>query len=123
MPFELSIDASDTGVGAVLQQSKKGINHPLAYYSKRFEAQRKYSTVEKETLALVLALDHFEIYLSNSLAPIKVHTDHNPLVFLKRFQNKSQRFMKWSIILQEWNLDINHIPGRENIVPAVLSHV
>ena len=111
-------------MGAVLQQSKKGINHPVAYYSKRFnEAQRKYSTVEKETLALVLALDHFEIYLSNSLAPIKVHTDHNPLVFLKRFQNKSQWLMKWSIVLQEWNLDIHHIPGKDNVVPNILSRV
>ena len=123
-PFELSIDASDTGVGAVLHQIHKGIKHPIAYFSKKFnEAQRKYSTVEKETLSLVLALSHFEIYLSNSPIPIKVYTDHNPLVFLNKFKNKSQRLTKWSLILQEWNLDINHIPGKDNVVPDVLSRV
>ena len=124
LPFELSIDASDTGVGAVLQQMKQGVNHPVAYFSKKLnEAQCKYSTIEKETLALVLALDHFEIYLSNSLNPIKIYTDHNPLVFLRKFKNKSQRLLKWSIILQDWNLDIHHIPGRNNIIPDTLSRV
>ena len=124
LPFELSIDASDTGVGAVLQQMKQGVNHPVAYFSKKLnEAQCKYSTIEKETLALVLALDHFEIYLSNSLNPIKIYTDHNPLVFLRKFKNKSQRLLKWSIILQDWNLDIHLIPGRNNIIPDTLSRV
>ena len=123
-PFELSIDASDTGVGAVLHQNIKGISHPVSYYSKKFnEAQRRYSTVEKETLSLVLALNHFEIYLNSSPSPIKVFTDHNPLVFLNKFKNKNRRLMNWSVILQEWNLDIHHIPGRKNIVPDALSRV
>ena len=124
MPFELSVDASDVGMGAVLHQVYENVKHPVSYFSKKFnEAQRKYSTVEKETLALVLALNHFEVYLSSSPIPIKVHTDHNPLVFLNKFKNKNQRLTKWSLLLQEWNLDINHVPGRYNIVPDILSRV
>ena len=124
MPFELSIDASDVGVGAVLNQVYENVKHPVSYFSKKFnEAQRKYSTAEKETLALVLALNHFEVYLSSSPIPIKVHTDHNPLVFLNKFKNKNQCLTKWSLLLQEWNLDINHVPGKYNVVPDILSRV
>ena len=51
-PFELSIDASDVGVGAMLRQmDEEGIKHPVAYFSKKeADVQRKYSTIEKETL-------------------------------------------------------------------------
>ena len=124
-PFELSVDASDIGVGAVLHQfNDKGIKHPVSYFSRKFnEAQCRYSTVEKETLSLIMALEHFEVYLGSSPTPIKVFTDHSPLVFLNRFKNKSQRLMNWSICLQEWNLEIHHIPRRDNIVPDALSRV
>ena len=56
-PFQLSIDASDIGVGSVsVQEDGEGIGHPLNFYSKNLNKhQRKYSTcVEKETLALWL---------------------------------------------------------------------
>ena len=124
-PFELSVDASDIGVGAMLTQiDDEGIKHPVAYFSKKLnEAQQKYSTIEKETLGLIMALEHFEVYLNCVLNPVKVFTDHNPLVYIQRYKNKNQRLMRWSLVLQEGNLDINHILGRDNIIPAVLSLV
>ena len=123
--FELAIDASDVGVGAVLsQKDPEGIVHPVAYFSKKLTGpQTRYSTIEKETLGLILALEHFEVYLSTSCTPIKVFTDHNPLKFISRFKNKNQRLVRWSIFLQEWNLEICHIPGSENRVPDALSRV
>ena len=56
--FQLAIDASDYGAGAVLlQEDTKGIEHPISYFSHKFDKhQRNYSTSEKETLALILAL-------------------------------------------------------------------
>ena len=67
-PFRLNIDASDIGAGAVLlQEDPQGVENPVCYYSKKFNKhQRNYSTVEKETLALLLALQHFEVYLHGS---------------------------------------------------------
>ena len=61
-PFKLIIDASDIGAGgAVVQEDTQGIDHPVCYFSKKFlNHQRNYSTVEKETLALLLALIHFD---------------------------------------------------------------
>jgi len=65
-PFKLAVDASDVGAGAVLlQEDDLGIEHPICYFSKRFEkSQKNYCTSEKELLALVLALQYFEVYVS-----------------------------------------------------------
>ena len=82
--FQLATDASDQGVGAVLLQlDAEGRQKPIAYFSKKLNRyQRNYSTVEKECLSLVLAVQHFEIYLCNG-SEITVYTDHNPLTFLR----------------------------------------
>ena len=120
-PFKLIIDSSDVGTGSVLvQEASDGLDHPVSYFSKKFlKYQRKYSVVEKETLGLVLALEHFDVYLGSF--KIKVYTDHNPLTFLKTMKNKNQRLVRWSLALQEYNLEIQHIPGSENVVADALS--
>ena len=123
--FKLNVDASDVGAGAVLlQEDSDGIDHPVCYFSKKFNAhQKNYSTIEKECLALILALQHFEIYVTSSHFPIVVNTDHNPLTFLSKMRNKNQRLLRWSLSLQEFNLDIRHIKGKDNIVADALSRV
>ena len=84
-PFKLIIDSSDVGTGSVLvQEASDGLDHPVSYFSKKFlKYQKNYSVVEKETLGLVLALEHFDVYLGSTPFKIKVYTDHNPLTFLK----------------------------------------
>ena len=121
--FKLAVDASDVGAGSVLLQvDDNGVDHPVCYYSKKFNKhQRNYSTVEKECLSLILALQHFEVYLASSVAPIVIFTDHNPLTFIHKMKNKNQRLLRWSLMLQEHNLDIRHIQGKDNIIPDALS--
>ena len=101
-PFKLIIDSSDVGTGAVLvQEASDGLDHPVSYFSKKFlKCQRNYSVVEKETLGLVLALDHFDVYLCSTLFKITVYTDHNPLTFLKTMNNKNQKLVRWSLALE-----------------------
>ena len=122
-PFKLIIDSSDIGTGSVLvQEASDGLDHPVSYFSKKFlKYQKNYSVVEKETLGLVLALEHFDVYLGSTPFKIKVYTDHNPLTFLKTMKNKNQRLVRWSLALQEYNLEIQHIPGSENVVADALS--
>ncbi len=72
------------------------------------ESQHNYNTIEKEALALLITLQHFEVYLGGSNVPITVYTDHNPLVFLLRMSNSNQRLMRWSLIVQEYNIEIRH---------------
>ena len=123
--FKLTIDASDVGCGGVLmQKGDDGIDHPISYFSKKFDKhQRNYSTIEKECLALILALGHFEVYLGTTVHPVLVFTDHNPLTFIHRMKNKNQRLVRWSLTLQEYNLDIRHIKGKENVMADALSRV
>ena len=123
--FKLAVDASDVAAGAVLlQEGKDGVDHPICYFSRKFnQHQRNYSTVEKEYLALILALQHFEVYVSSSSLPVIVYSDHNPLVFLHKLKSKNQRLLRWSLMLQSYNLEINHIKGKDNVIADCLSRL
>ena len=122
-PFSIAVDASDLGAGAVLlQNDDDGVEHPVSYYSKKFNCQQKnYSTIEKEALGLVLALQHFDVYVASTGQIVTVYTDHNPLVFLNKMKNKNRRLLSWSLLLQEYTLDIKHIRGIDNICADALS--
>lgn len=123
--FQLEVDASEMGAGAVLlQEDKEGIKHPICYFSKKFsKSQYNYSTIEKEALALLLALQHFEVYVGSSSLPEVVYTDHNPLTFLMRMYNQNQRLMRWALIIQNYNLEIKYKKGVDNVVADALSRV
>lgn len=124
-PFKLDVDASGCGAGAVLlQEDDSGTDHPICYFSKKFNsAQSNYSTIEQETLSLLLALQFFEVYVGSSPLPVKIYTDHNPLVFLKQMRNSNQRLMRWSLLVQDFNLDICHKKGADNVLADALSRV
>ena len=117
------VDASDLGVGSVLlQEDEEGNEHPIAYFSKKLnECQKKYSTIEKETLALILALQHFEVYVTSSNETLQVYSDHNPLKYIHKFHNKNRRLSNWSLILQEYNIEIKHVKGKDNVIADALS--
>ncbi len=74
--FTLEIDASLVGVGAVLiQEDARGIEHPVCFFSHKFNKhQLDYSTIEKETLALLMALQYFDVYISSSNMPVTMFT-------------------------------------------------
>ena len=74
-PFKLAVDACDIAIGAALMQTDaNGIDRPLAYFSKKLnQHQRRYSTIEKEALALVLAVQHFEIYVCSAGGDLVVY--------------------------------------------------
>ena len=60
LPFKVMYDASDLAVEAVLRQRVEGKPYVVYYASKTLnEAQRNYTTTEKELLAVVYALDKF----------------------------------------------------------------
>lgn len=96
--FKLEVDASVVGAGAVLLQADSlGLYRPVCYCSKFEKHQLAYSKIEKETLALLLMLQHFEVYLCSSASPIMVH--HNLLVFLSPMYSHNQRLMRWALIM------------------------
>lgn len=121
-PFVLHIDASNSGVGAVLSQYDNSLIHPVCYYSAKLKKhQEHYSVIEKECLALVLALQKFACYLQEQPHPLEVFTDHNPLRFLDKMKNHNQRLMRWSLLLQPYHLLIRHVKGNQNVIADALS--
>ena len=120
--FKLACDASDTAVGAVLlQEDQDTVDHPIAFFSKKMNsAQSNYSTIEKELLSLILALEHFAFYIVPS-EPVTVYSDHRPLKYLASFKTKNQRLTRWSIFLQNFNLQIVHVKGVDNVLADWLS--
>ena len=122
-PFQLQVDASQVGAGAVLlQKDEDGVDRPVCYFSRKFNShQLNYSTIEKEALALIWALQHFDVYVGGGVHPVVVFSDHNPLSFLSSLQNTNQRLMRWALFLQPYNLSIRHIKGSENVMADALS--
>jgi hypothetical protein len=121
-PFAIAVDASAVAIGANLLQVIDGVEHPLCYFSKRLNShQQNYATIEKEALALILAVRMFSVYFSSH--PVTVYSDHSPLQFLKTMANFNQKLLRWSLELQQYNLNIVHRPGRLNLIPDVLSRM
>lgn len=112
--YNLSTDASTSGVGAVLSQlDTQGKDRPIAYFSKRLlPYQKNYSATELELLAVVLAVQHFAVYLMG--ATFRLYTDHKALLQLNRLKTANGRLARWALILQDYNFDIIYRPGECN---------
>ena len=123
--FQLAMDASDQRCGSVLfQHTESGHEQPVSYFSRKFNKhQLNYSTVEKEALGLILSLQHYDVYLANTQEPVTVYTDHNPLTFIHRMKGTNQRVLRWSLLIQQYNLQIKHIKGTDNVVADTLSRI
>ena len=103
LPFEVMCNASDLAVGAVLGQRIEGKPYVVYYASKTLnEAQRNYTTTEKELLMVVYALDKFRSYLTGS--DIVIFTYHSALKYLLTKQNSKARLIRWVLLLQEFNI-------------------
>ncbi|RVW73695.1 Retrovirus-related Pol polyprotein from transposon 17.6 [Vitis vinifera] len=122
LPFEVMCDANDFAIGVVLGQREDGKPYVIYYASKTLnEAQRNYTTIEKELLAVVLALDKFRAYLVGSF--IIVFTNHSALKYLLTKQDAKVRLIRWILLLQEFDLQIRDKNGVENVVADHLSRL
>ena len=98
LPFEVMCDVSDFAIGVVLGQREDGKPYVIYYASKTLnEAQRNYTTIEKELLAIVFALEKFRAYLVGSF--IVVFTNHLALKYLLTKQDAKVRLIRWILLL------------------------
>ena len=113
--FEIHTDASDYQLGAVISQKGR----PIAFYSRKLQdAQTRYTTTERELLAIVETLKEFKNILLGQ--KIKVYTDHKNLTY-KNFN--VDRVIRWRMVLEEYNPELIYIPGKKNIVADALSRL
>ena len=112
--FILQTDASDHAVGAVLSQlDNDGEEHPIAYFSRKLlEREEKYSTIEKECLAIKLSIQAFRVYLMGR--PFSIQTDHRSLEWLDRLKENNARLTRWSLLLQPYQFTVTHRASKAN---------
>lgn len=120
----LTTDASDIAVGAVLQQKTNGQLQPLGFFSKRLtEAQKRYSTYDKELLGIFLAIKHFRYMIEGRI--FEIHTDHKPLIFAfnAKQHHSSPRQTRQLDFISQFSTDIRHVPGDQNVAADCLSRI
>ncbi|KAK5925315.1 hypothetical protein CgunFtcFv8_017849 [Champsocephalus gunnari] len=118
--FILQTDASDRGLGAVLLQGSSDNRHPVAYISRKlFPREVRYSTMEKEALAIKWALDSLRYYLLGR--EFTLETDHKALQWMGRMKDTNGRITRWYLALQPFRFNIQHIPGKDNVTADYLS--
>ena len=109
-PFEIYTDASNLQLGAVVAQN----NNPIAFFSRKLNpAQRRYTTTERELLAVVETLKEFRTILLGH--KILVYTDHKNLTYTNF---NTDHVMRWRLILEEYGPELIYTRGSTNIIVA-----
>lgn len=126
VPTALMTDASDMCVGSVLQQKVGNEWRPLGYFSKKLTtAQQKYSTYDRELLAIYLSIKYFRKMFEGR--QLIIFTDHKPLIHafskLKKDNSEIPRRTRQIIFISEFTSDIRYISGPDNIVADTLSRI
>ncbi|CAF3946591.1 unnamed protein product, partial [Rotaria sp. Silwood1] len=106
-------DACEYGIGCVLTQEYENRKYVIAYASRTLSiAERNYSSVEREALAIVWATKHFRQYLEGG--PVLVRSDCKALEWLKTARDPTGRLARWAMKLSPYNIIIQHRPGVSN---------
>ncbi|KAL1518322.1 hypothetical protein ABEB36_001961 [Hypothenemus hampei] len=120
----LYTDASDTAVGALLEQYTNEKWEPLGFYSAKLSmAQCRYSTYDRELLAVYQGLKFFRYMAEGRKLIIK--TDHKPLTYAfdQRSDKASPRQLRQLDFIGQFTTCIIYIPGTDNNVADALSRL
>ena len=123
-PTEIIVDASPVGVGGVLVQIKEnGFKQVVEYASRPLtDVESRYSQTEREMLAVVWALEHFDIYIKGD--SFVVLTDHQPLIGIwgKTTTRATARLERLMLRLQPYEFKLKYKKGTENEADYLSRH-
>ncbi|KAK3553547.1 hypothetical protein QTP70_004572 [Hemibagrus guttatus] len=124
LPFFVEVDASDSGIGAVLSQhhGQPGKLFPCAYFSRKLtDAERNYDVGNKELLAMKAAIKEWRHWLEGSTYPFQVITDHKNLEYIKSAKRLNPRQAPWSLFFTRFQFTVTYRPGSKNSKADTLS--
>ena len=119
-PYILQTDASGESIGMILAQKQNEQERVIAYAGKRLTpSEKNYNTTEKEALAIIEGLKHFDPYLRGN--HVTIVTDHSALVWLLKQNQPKGRIARWIAYLQQFNYTIEHKAGKKHTNADALS--
>ena len=116
----IECDFSRYAVGGTLMQKMKGLWHPVAYFSKKFNpAESNYPIHDKEMLAIICYIREWRIELIAQ--HFEVWSDHRNLTYFRKKQHLRERQMRCAYELNDFSFNIIHKPGKEQVQSDALS--
>ncbi len=125
-PLIVEVDASTTGVGAILsqEQGNPAKLHPCAFFSRKLSpAERNYDIGNRELLAIKLALEEWRHWLEGAQHPFTVMTDHKNLQYLREAKRLNPCQARWALFFTRFHYTITYNPGHKNIKADALSRL
>ncbi len=99
--------------GTLSQLDENGHDHPIHFASRQLTSiEKNYTMTKQEGLIVIFCLKKFRHYLLRYKA--KIVTDHKALTYLVNKPNPSGRLARWLLLMEEFDIDIVHRPGRRH---------
>jgi len=115
---------SDSPVGTNLTPATRPEMRIIMFISKRFlPAETRYSTTEREALAILRCLEEVRWLVLGSPFSAKIYTDHKALLGLLQKDDAHGRIVRWQVRLAEYDVEYIHIPGKENVLADGMSRM
>ncbi|KAK3556252.1 hypothetical protein QTP70_007146 [Hemibagrus guttatus] len=117
LPFAVEVDASSSGLGAVLSQchGEPGKLHPCAFYSRKLTtAKTNYDMGNRELLTIKAALEEWRHWLKGARHPFQVLTDHRNLEYLRGTKRLNPRQARWALFFIRFRFMVTYRPGSKN---------
>ncbi|CAJ0955438.1 unnamed protein product [Ranitomeya imitator] len=124
LPFQVEVDASEIGAGAVLSQrsSDGSVMKPCALFSRKFSpAERNYDVGNRELLAMKWAFEEWRHWLEGAKHRVVVLTDHKNLTYLESAKQLNPRQARWSLFFSRFDFVVSYLPGSKNVKADALS--
>lgn len=118
LPFLLRTDASMDKFAGVLLQQFEGNEVPIYFVSritKKYE--KNYNATELELASIIFCITKLRFYLLG--AKFYIETDHAALTTIMNNRYANNRIHRWLLLLQEYDFEIRHIPGKSNMIDAL----
>ncbi len=124
LEFIVEVDASSTGIGAVLSQRQGDPlkTYPCAFYSRKLNpAEQNYDVGNRELLSMKAAFEEWRHWLEGAKHPFTVLTDHRNLEYLTSAKRLNHIQARWALFFMRFDFTVTYRPGSLNTKADALS--